>query len=95
MLTHTHAHTQVERLLPALVEQLACEPPSVPAALAVAAQCSAPDLDSSLKPGPKCPRDVYGMASVGVLVQLAVAANSDLHWKPLNRQVRGVWGCIC
>jgi len=78
---------KVERLLPALVEQLTQEPSDTAAAAALAAQCAAPDLDGCLKLGARSPRDTYGMATVGVLVQLAVAANSDLHWKPLNRQV--------
>ena len=77
----------MDRLLPVLVEQLAAEPPP-DATAAVAVQCGAADLDGALQLGTRTPHDAYGLAAVGALVQLALASNSDLHWKPLNRQVR-------
>ncbi|KAL6765337.1 NUC211 domain-containing protein [Haematococcus lacustris] len=78
---------KVARLLPPLVAQLLVAPTPGPCTAAVAQQCAAPDLDTSVKLGKRTPKDVYGTATVAVLVQLAVAANSDEHWKPLNRQV--------
>jgi U3 small nucleolar RNA-associated protein 10 len=78
---------KVDRLLPPLVAQLSVAPTSAESAVAVAAQCADAELDASVTLGPRTPRDTYGIAVVSALVQLAVTANSDVHWKPLNRQV--------
>jgi hypothetical protein len=81
---------KVDRLLPPLVAQLSVAPPSAESAAAVTAQCGDAELDSVVTFGPRTPRDTYGTAVVAALVQLAITANSDVHWKPLNRQVRYV-----
>ncbi len=79
---------KVGKVLPALVAQLCDAPAAGAAADAVAAQCADAELDSSVKFAERSPRgDVAGTAAVAALVQLAVAANSDVHWKPLNHQV--------
>lgn len=54
------------------------------------AQCADSELDGTVTLDPRSPSDTYARAAVATLVQLAVAANSDVHWKPLNHQVRAV-----
>ena len=67
------------RLLPLLVQQLSMQ---LPADVAAGLQAQpADDADSAAG------SDVFGDAVVAALVQMAVTANSDALWKPLNHQV--------
>eukprot|EP00798_Chlamydomonas_sp_ICE-L_P013554 gene13554-19425_t len=76
-----------ERLLPALVSHLDIEPPAHLSKL-LASQNSDKDLDASVKLGKHYEHyDTMGVAVVGCLAQMAVDANSDALWKPLNHQV--------
>lgn len=81
---------KVDRLLSPLVAQLSAEPPASAVAL-IQAQAADAELDGILTLGKRAPRDTYGVAAAAALVQLAMAANSDVYWKPLNHQV-GVCG---
>ncbi len=64
------------------------------AAAALAAQCGDAELDASVALADRSAARLagegleHGRAAVAALVALAVAANSDVHWKPLNHQVR-------
>jgi U3 small nucleolar RNA-associated protein 10 len=75
-----------DRLLPALVAQLGEEPPARLLPI-LQAQCADADLDASVKLGSRSGLDVLGTAAVACITQLAVSANSDALWKPLNHQV--------
>jgi len=74
-----------ESLLPALVAQLAGAPPDniTPALAAIAAADPPPPPGARLDDG-----DTFGAAVVGALAEMAVAARSDVLWKPLNHAVR-------
>ncbi len=74
-----------ERLLPPLVAQLAGAPPDdvTPALAAIAAADPPPPPGARLDDG-----DTLGAAVVGALTEMAVAARSDVLWKPLNHAVR-------
>jgi hypothetical protein len=77
------------------------------AAAAVEAQCEDAELDGETLAGCSAGAvagaaaggqrggghlDVSGLAAVGALAQMAVAANSDAFWKPLNHRVRAPRG---
>ena len=78
----------------------ACPPASLSAVLH--AHCRDGELDAALLPAPGgkakagkaapnargCPLDMYGVAAVACLTQMAVTANNDAMWKPLHHQVR-------
>lgn len=77
------------RLLPLLVQQLSMQPPADLAAVLVAQQAAASSsaaqhVDAADNPASS---DVFGDAVVAALVQMAVTANNDTLWKPLNHQV--------
>jgi len=81
---------KLERLVPPLVAQLECGAPPVDVLLALAAQCSDTELDAGIGAGgvgAAAQLDMAGVAAAAALVQLAVTANSDVVWKPLNHRV--------
>lgn len=77
---------KVEKVLTPLVAQLSADIPAA-AAAAISVQCADSELDGLVALGPRAPRDTYGVSTVAALVQLAMATNSDVHWKPLNHKV--------
>ncbi|PNH06163.1 hypothetical protein TSOC_007476 [Tetrabaena socialis] len=82
------------RLQPVLIEQLAVEPPPAVVPFLLAPHHADRDLDSYLSLGAATKTYTapdgaeacgpLGAASVGCLLAMAVAANSDALWKPLN-----------
>lgn len=82
------------RLQPALMSQLDAEPPAPAAALLSSPHHTDKDLSAYLTLGPTTAAYTapdgarsagpLGAAAVGALLAMAVAANSDALWKPLN-----------
>jgi U3 small nucleolar RNA-associated protein 10 len=85
---------RVSALLPHLVAQLEAEPPAAALPGLRAAAAAEPDLaaatplgaDTAAYTAPDGERSAgpLGAAAVGALLAMAVAANSDVQWKPLN-----------
>ncbi|GLC34752.1 hypothetical protein PLESTB_001159600 [Pleodorina starrii] len=82
------------RLQPALVSQLAAEPPNVAVSFLLSSHHADPELSSYVSlgrstrvytaPDGSSSLGPLGGAAVGCLLAMAVAANSDALWKPLN-----------